>query len=1077
MKKFVIFLLPLMMILSGFAQNDGAAAVHNSSALQEIAAIKAKGRILMIKENYQIPADHFFEKYADKFGFRQGNEMVLLNVTTAKNGNKTYRYQQQYMGVPIEDAIMLLHEKNGVVTYINGVNMADFAKPYTPIFAAEDAVALAILNAPADQYAWQVPTLENDLKETMQDKDATYYPTPKLMFFDPKHGTDVSSYRLVYEVEVFAIQPLGKQVFYIDALSGEILKQIKKNQNISVEVQAKTRYHGIQTLTVDSIAPNNFILRELTRGEGNGIYTRSLHNTGSLMELDSTAALDVTDTDNFFDTDSVANEAHYGAERTYDYYLEKFGRNSIDNNGLRLMSYVHLGTNVENACWSDGAMWYGDGRNGKQFTILSVCGHEITHGLTENTANLNYENEPGALNEAFSDIFGTMIAYDATGNLIWTIGEELGTPIRDMSNPNLYQQPDTYQGTNWMYPDDPNAAMDQGGVHYNSGVANYWFYLLSEGGSGTNDIGNAFNVHGIGTEAAEQIAFYTLTENLVPTSDYAETRELSMIVAADLYGDCSDEVYAVADAWYAVGLGRRYSDTAVYITDILSPATDCALTAEEPVTMALTYNSCEQPLAAGTTLVFNVTLDNNNTFTESVTLTEDVEPNETFEITLNHTVDVSAIGNHILDISVRPDFTDSVTSQITNYNFSNLIYQNTDVHILSITSPVSSCHLTDTTTITFTVTFDICDSIPAGTEIPIGFKINSSDTTIENFVLEQAITSQDTLTLSFSTGADFTTAARNTIYVIAANPDDLDASDNSISKVVVRPRALNEIDAITFDNDAYKQFSYSEVNEHASAAANTVSGYNGGKVWNMSGGSIIDYYSELEIPNPIFPWMANQKMDSKITFCADGSDMAQMAIQFDLKQTSGKNTYEMLLSSMGYGDMLSGFDLLGSSMMRVLVDGVQVSQNYIPSTPGNDPFATRAINLSDYLDGVHAITFESKCFSNDMNIMGMSFTLDHVYLDNVRLLESDAINENEPQLASFTIYPNPTSEQVSVQLNNCSSENVEYQLFDLFGRELSKGSIQNGLTTIDLNPFANGMYVLRLTNGNEILGTSKIVKD
>ena len=1077
MKKFVIFLLPLMMIFGGFAQNDGAAAVHNSSALQEIAVIKAKGRILMIKENYQIPADHFFEKYADKFGFRQGNEMVLLNVTTAKNGNKTYRYQQQYMGVPIEDAIMLLHEKNGVVTYINGVNMADFAKPYTPIFASDDAVALAILNAPADQYAWQVPTLENDLKETMQDKDATYYPTPKLMFFDPKHGTDVSSYRLVYEVEVFAIQPLGKQVFYIDALSGEILKQIKKNQNVSVEVQAKTRYHGIQTLTVDSIAPNNFILRELSRGEGNGIYTRSLHNTGSLMELDSTAALDVTDTDNFFDTDSVANEAHYGAERTYDYYLEKFGRNSIDNNGLRLMSYVHLGTNVENACWSDGAMWYGDGRNNRQFTILSVCGHEITHGLTENTANLNYENEPGALNEAFSDIFGTMIAYDATGNLIWTIGEELGTPIRDMSNPNLYDQPDTYQGTNWMYPDDPNAAMDQGGVHYNSGVANYWFYLLSVGGSGTNDIGNDFEVHGIGTEAAEQIAFYTLTENLVPTSDYAETRELSMIVAADLYGECSEEVYAVADAWYAVGLGLRYSDTAVYITDILSPATDCALTDEEPVTLALTYNSCDQPLTAGTDLVFNVTLDNNTTFTESVTLTEDVEPNESFEITLNHTVDVSAVGNHILDISVRPDFTDSVTSQITDYNFSNLIYQNTDVHILSITSPISSCHLTDATTITFTVTFDICDSIPAGTEIPIGFKINSSDTTFENFVLEQTITSQDTLTLSFNTGADFTTAARNTIYVIAANPDDQDASDNSISKVVIRPRALNEIDVITFDNDAYKQFSYSEVNEHASAALSTVSGYNGGKVWNMSGGSIIDYYSELEIPNPIFPWMANQKMDAKITFCADGNDMAQMAIQFDLKQTSGKNTYEMLLSSMGYGDMLGGFDLLGSSMMRVLVDGVQVSQNYIPSTPGNDPFTTRAINLSDYLDGVHAITFESKCFSNDMNVMGMSFTLDHVYLDNIRLLESDAINENEPQHASFTIYPNPTSEQVSVQLNNCSSENVEYQLFDLFGRELSKGSIQNGLTTINLTPFANGMYVLRLTNGNEILGTSKIVKD
>jgi subtilisin-like proprotein convertase family protein len=175
----------------------------------------------------------------------------------------------------------------------------------------------------------------------------------------------------------------------------------------------------------------------------------------------------------------------------------------------------------------------------------------MTHGVTEFSANLVYSYESGAMNEGFSDIFGTVVEFYASpGTANWTIGEDIGSAFRSMSNPNVYGQPDTYLGTSWY-----TGTGDNGGVHYNSGVLNYWFYLLTMGGSGTNDNNNAFNVSGIGMTKAAAIAYRTLNTYLTPNSQYANARTLSILAATDLYGACSAEVTAVTNAWHAVGIG------------------------------------------------------------------------------------------------------------------------------------------------------------------------------------------------------------------------------------------------------------------------------------------------------------------------------------------------------------------------------------------------------------------------------------------------------------------------------------------------------------------------------------------
>jgi hypothetical protein len=310
-------------------------------------------------------------------------------------------------------------------------------------------------------------------------------------------------------------------------------------------------------------------LRETSRGLG--IETYDL-NTSTVF----TSATDYTNTTtawtNTTTVDQVGTDAHWGAEQVYDYYLSEHNRNSIDNAGYKLISYADYGVGYANASWNNFFMTYGSGSGGG-FTGLDICGHEISHGLTSKTANLLYQNESGALNESYSDIFGACIEnYGKPLAFNWLIGEDVGV-IRSMSNPNAYGDPDTYKGTNYYL-----GTLDNGGVHTNSGVSNYWFYLLCQGGSGVNDIANSYTVTALGMTKAAKIAFRALTVYYTPSTNYAAARNLSIQAATDLYGACSNEVFQTKSAWYAVGVGPTPSGTTTPVANFYSYGTSaCSL--------------------------------------------------------------------------------------------------------------------------------------------------------------------------------------------------------------------------------------------------------------------------------------------------------------------------------------------------------------------------------------------------------------------------------------------------------------------------------------------------------------------
>ena len=196
-------------------------------------------------------------------------------------------------------------------------------------------------------------------------------------------------------------------------------------------------------------------------------------------------------------------------------------------------------------------MAFGDGSNNNPLVELDVVGHELTHGVTQYEANLQYYYESGALNESFSDIFGKAVEFDTFGDTAtWQLAKHYRDGgLRDMSNPNLKNQPDTYVGDMWY-----TGYEDSGGVHTNSGVQNFWFYLLCEGGSGVNDHQVSYSVKSIGMDAAVKIAYRNLTEYLSSYSDYLDSRIGSLLATADLYGKNSTIYQEVDKAWDAVGV-------------------------------------------------------------------------------------------------------------------------------------------------------------------------------------------------------------------------------------------------------------------------------------------------------------------------------------------------------------------------------------------------------------------------------------------------------------------------------------------------------------------------------------------
>jgi Zn-dependent metalloprotease len=262
-------------------------------------------------------------------------------------------------------------------------------------------------------------------------------------------------------------------------------------------------------------------------------------------------------------SDPAVNEAYDGLGATYDLYFEVFGRNSLDDHGMRLIASVHYGQQFDNAKFDGQQMLFGDGDGQffNRFTVaIDVIGHELTHGVTQFTAALNSHDQPGALNESFSDVFGSLVKQHVNGqdaaSADWLIGAGLftdnvhggdpdhGPALRNMLHPGtayddpvLGKDPQPDHMRNYVQTPD-----DNGGVHTNSGIPNRAFALtaLAIGGNAWEDAGH--------------IWCKTLTQRLTPEAQFQDAADATFSVAGEEFGTDSDQQKAVLDAWAQVGI-------------------------------------------------------------------------------------------------------------------------------------------------------------------------------------------------------------------------------------------------------------------------------------------------------------------------------------------------------------------------------------------------------------------------------------------------------------------------------------------------------------------------------------------
>ncbi|WFB08827.1 M4 family metallopeptidase [Streptomyces sp. LX-29] len=469
---------------------------------------------------------------AESLGLGAKEKLVVRDVVKDADGTVHTRYERTYAGLPVLGGDLVVHEKKSGARSVTKATTARIAVSGTDAKVPAASAEKTALKAAAGK------TGKADAKEA-----------PRKVIW-AAGGKPV----LAWETVVTGLQHDGtpsRLHVITDAATG---KKIFSDERIETGTGTGD-YNGTVPLTTTKSGSTY----NLTDGARGGHKTYDLNQrtsgTGSLF----------TDADDVWGggRQNAAVDAAYGHAATWDFYKTVLGRNGIKNDGKAAYSRVHYGQNYVNAFWDDSCfcMTYGDGDgNANPLTSLDVAAHELTHGVTSNTAGLRYSGESGGLNEATSDIFATATEFHSDNSSDpgdYLIGEKIdingdGTPLR-------YQDKPSKDGASKDYWYSGLGGVD---VHYSSGPANHFYYLLSEGSGAKTINGVSYNsptydgsrITGIGRDKATKIWYKALTTYFTSTTNYKAARTGTLKAAADLYGSSSAEYKAVAATWTAINV-------------------------------------------------------------------------------------------------------------------------------------------------------------------------------------------------------------------------------------------------------------------------------------------------------------------------------------------------------------------------------------------------------------------------------------------------------------------------------------------------------------------------------------------
>jgi bacillolysin len=506
-------------------------------------------------------------------------EFSPREISTDEQGNLHVRLQQVFQGVEVYGGEVLAHTKKGQFEMLNGRYY-----PTPALTSVEPKLHSADALFRVMQHIGPEKAQDFWMPEPLQIMGYQPYRTQLVVYHK---GRKLDSERLAWQV-IARPNAMQRWVYFVDAATGEILHHFDHTCAIDGHRVSESCAHNPAPSILNSpfstlnsppppppVTGSGQDLLNVNRSfgawEASGTFyledaSKSMFNAaasqmpgdpvGAIVTLDakntspatSSFTYDLVKSASSTFSNKAAVSAHWNSIRSYDYFQSTFNRKSIDGVGGNILALINVadedGSSMENAFWNGEAIWYGNG--GSSFKPLArgldVAGHEMTHGVVEKTANLEYQDESGALNESFADVFGVMIDRDD-----WKIGEDVMQPgasnsgaLRDLQDPNnaapknsSFWQPkhmnEKYTGTG-----------DNGGVHINSGIPNHAFYLFA-------------NNAAVGKDKAEQVYYKALRDYLVKSSQFVDCRIAVIQAAKDLYGTAISDI--AANAFAAVGIG------------------------------------------------------------------------------------------------------------------------------------------------------------------------------------------------------------------------------------------------------------------------------------------------------------------------------------------------------------------------------------------------------------------------------------------------------------------------------------------------------------------------------------------
>ncbi|HET7628533.1 MAG TPA: M4 family metallopeptidase [Bacillales bacterium] len=465
---------------------------------------------------------NYLRDHQELFKLNPHSDLNLEKHYRDKLGMTHYRFVQSVNGIPVEGADFTVntdkHQRVSAVTGAVQPNIADHM---------EGDLSANLSKQEALQKAWNQIGLSPDETRTIGGTPHDTSQQANLVVY-PHNGKGY----LAYHVQLRFLYPEpGNWQIYVDANDGSVIHSYNAIMESGPSVGYGYDIFGNKRTLHTYHYNNRYYLADTSKPMRGWIETFTANNGESLP------GYNVSDGNNAFTSQwqRAAVSAQYNVGKVYDYYKYNFGRNSYNDNGAVLNSTVHYGSNYNNAFWNGSQMVYGDG-DGQTFLPLAgsleVTAHELTHAVTQSTANLEYYGQSGALNESFSDTFAYFVHPNnfLMGEDVYTPGRS-GDAIRSMSNPSEFGQPETMS-------DYVNTSRDNGGVHTNSGIPNKAAYLT---------------IKDIGRWRAQQIYYRALTVYMGPHSQFSDARAALLQAAADYYG-YGKEYRAVQDAWNAVGV-------------------------------------------------------------------------------------------------------------------------------------------------------------------------------------------------------------------------------------------------------------------------------------------------------------------------------------------------------------------------------------------------------------------------------------------------------------------------------------------------------------------------------------------